>query len=388
MKINLLTYSSSGGAGNVMRALSQGFQRLGCDTSLIVKTQSSVSRAPLNDIGLTLDALFDQYIYKSNNWNTLISLKRDKHEVLGLDDIRGDLTVLRWTNGALGNIDSLDVSEWGQVLWGLADTNPFTGVCHYNGTCREFQSNCGSCPALRKPFRPAASESLARKRDLLRRMKPMFVAPTEWMRSHAESASILEGRPLTKILNPLQPMFLETSAKTSLHGAKIRVLVIAANLDDPTKGIWEEIDVLRKLSESPDFTLTLIGRTSSKLQRELVGASFLGSLSSHEVLGNLQNHDLLLVPSLFETAGMVIAEAASQALPSIVRGVGGMSEMIQFGKAGFIFTDSEQLESLLFSTTKSELSKMGEIAREWAQELTPENQAQKYLEFVKGKKAS
>ena len=34
------------------------------------------------------------------------------------------------------------------LVWRLADKNPLTGGCHYDGGCGRFQAECGRCPAL------------------------------------------------------------------------------------------------------------------------------------------------------------------------------------------------------------------------------------------------
>jgi glycosyltransferase involved in cell wall biosynthesis len=97
-------------------------------------------------------------------------------------------------------------------------------------------------------------------------------------------------------------------------------------------------------------------------------------------MSQMREHDVLLVPSLFENAGTVVAEAASQGLPTIAREVGGMPEMTNYGESGYLFNTNEKLDEILDSMSTKELSSKGLLAKEWAQQLKPELIATQYAE--------
>lgn len=334
---------------------------------------------PLAHLPLVTSAALDTYVLRAKGWDSLISLHRDRHQLDKIFELEADVTILRWMNGMIGDFAKFEPKKWGKIAWGLADTNPFTGVCHYNSGCVGYQKDCSGCPALKPTYAGLATENLYRKRKILEKMHPDFVAPTDWMLESAEKSSILKPYAIKKILNPLQPMFFENYANVDKRGSPIKIMVIAANLDDPTKGIWQEISVMKSLDKSPNFELSMIGLHSRKLALELPETFFLGQLDSRGVLERLRLSDALLVPSLFETAGMVIAEAASQKVPAIVRGVGGMPEMTNYGQNGLIFNNTEDLKSIFHNLTKNELRERGTNALEWSQQLRPEVAASKYL---------
>ena len=58
---------------------------------------------------------------------------------------RYDVINYHWTGGFLFNKQYLNSSK---VYWTLHDMNPFTGGCHYNNTCRQFEANCEECYLL------------------------------------------------------------------------------------------------------------------------------------------------------------------------------------------------------------------------------------------------
>ena len=128
----------------------------------------------------------------------------------------------------------------------------------------------------------------------------------------------------------------------------------------------------------------MVGRASKKLGSQLPEAEFLGLMDSKSVIEVMQRHDVLVVPSLFETAGMVIAEAGSQGVTAIARRVGGMPEMTNYGETGFLFDTSSDLKQIINTVTSKELEAKGKLAKEWAQQLKPELIAAQYAEaFLK-----
>lgn len=71
----------------------------------------------------------------------------------------------------------------------------------------------------------------------------------------------------------------------------------------------------------PKVQLTIIGNKSTNdceaLDKALLKHTWIPSLPHHEVLTQMQAHDVLLFPSLFEGFGLVITEAMSQGTPVI-----------------------------------------------------------------------
>lgn len=379
MSINVVSFSSSGGAGNVARTLVDGFAKIGLDSKLVVASSSNLHSAPLANPQLTARAATDEYILKSKGWPSLISLARDRSSVLEDPLPEADLTIFRWMNGLLGRGFMRENQNLGKVVWSLDDMNPFTGVCHHSGSCDGFTSNCDNCPALRKPFQGMAASNLNRKLHFSVAYDLSYTAPSDWMHSQFKKSKLGQSRESMKILNPIQDLFFESN-ECSVNNQLLQVLIISANLDDSTKGVWDVADVLDKLVNDQRFSLTMIGRASIRLKAKLSGARFLGQCSSSEVLEQIRHSDVLLVPSRFETAGMVIAEAASQGIPAIVRNVGGMPEMTNYGENGYLFESNEDLSDILGSVSKKDLREKGESGKEWSQRLRPELIAAEFAE--------
>ena len=383
MAINVVSFSSSGGAGNVAQALVDGFEKIGLEANLLSATNSNLWTKPLAKPLVTLSASLDQFVLRSKQFDPSISLLRDKNSTLLEQLPSSELNIFRWMNGLLGEKFLRENDQLGNLVWGLDDMNPFTGACHYSVSCREFSSSCSACPAVRPTFRRLVINNLQRKKDFLSLHKPKYVAPTDWIYGEFNRSSLAQDAESKKILNPLPSKFFDTKSSLRPFSKTMRVAVVAANLEDPTKGVLSTLEILNKISGNRNFDLTLIGRSSSWLRRAIPKANFMGPLSSNSVLAQLREHDLLLVPSLHENAGTVLAEAASQGIPSIARNVGGMPEMTNYGSTGYIFQDDSHLEEIFESITKTDLTKKGSLAREWAQRLKPELIATEYAkEFL------
>ena len=380
MKVNVLSFSSKGGAGLVAKSLATGFAKIGFDAKLITASNSDLRSHPMRNPMLTASATLDHYLLRTPNRRTPVSVIRDRHSLLLETLEKSDLTVFKWMNGLLGESFLEQNSNLGEVVWGLDDMNPFTGVCHYSESCRGFEFGCIDCPALKTPINKLAGENLQRKIRIADKYSIRYSAPSDWMLSEFRKSILGRDREVEKILNPLREEFLNYTNDGHESSAELRILIIAANLDDPSKGVLDTEPMLNKLSNDAKFSVTLIGRASRSLRSRLREATFLGQMKTHELISQLKKQDLLLVPSLNENAGMVISEAASQKIPALVRNTGGMPEMVNHGQSGYVFDSNQQLRDIIHSLKGADLIKKGDYAQEWAQGLRPELIAKQFAE--------
>lgn len=380
MVVNVISFSSSGGAGNVSKSLVYGLRKIGLEANLITASHSNLRSRPLQHPKLTLAASVDEYIHKRSNWDSLFSLERDNNSSIRRELPKANLNIFRWMNGVLGESFIKKNSDLGQIVWGLDDMNPFTGGCHYSGNCDLFKSDCNPCPAVRIPSTGRVKKNLERKELFAENRVIQYVAPTDWIYEEFQTSRIGEGKTVRKILNPLQPAFFENVTTCKNGSGKLRLLIVATNLDDATKGVWDVAGSLNAFLENSNVQLTLAGSCSRKLRSSLPRASFTGPLEPGSVREQMRNHDALIVPSQFENAGTVVAEAASQGLATIAREVGGMPEMTNFGNSGYLFKSATELEDILASLSKKDLEIKGQLARDWSQKLRPELVATQYVE--------
>lgn len=104
------------------------------------------------------------------------------------------------------------------------------------------------------------------------------------------------------------------------------------------KGLSYALDAVRSLGEL--VTLTLIGRPTDPDCRPLRAAmerhQWIETLPHPQILEQMRQHDVLVLPSLFEGFALVISEALSQALPVITTPNSGGTQTVRDGVEGFI----------------------------------------------------
>ena len=131
--------------------------------------------------------------------------------------------------------------------------------------------------------------------------------------------------PSNKILN-----------KPKYNKGKLRVLFVGSLTQ--RKGLSYALDAINALNDR--FTLTIIGQKVTQdcepLNKALEKHTWFSSLPHNQILQQMQNHDVLLFPTLFDGFGLVITEALSQGIPVITTINSGGPECIRHGIDGFI----------------------------------------------------
>jgi glycosyltransferase involved in cell wall biosynthesis len=149
------------------------------------------------------------------------------------------------------------------------------------------------------------------------------------------------------IPNPLIPI-KRTIIKEKNPFEKLKLLYIGQL--ERHKGVMNLIKALRLLKQD-EFFLTIAGRGTLNEQIKnteniLSNFKFFGEYNEKERIELLKKHDLIIVPSLcFENAPMVILEAWQSGVPVLASNFGGISELIEENKNGWLF-DPENLENL------------------------------------------
>ena len=118
--------------------------------------------------------------------------------------------------------------------------------------------------------------------------------------------------------------------------APLRVLYVGSL--GQRKGLSYALEAIESLGNS--VRLTLIGKLTARhcapLNVALEQHRWIPSLPHAQILEQMRQHDVLLLPSLFEGFALVISEALSQGLPVIATANSGATEAVRDGVEGFI----------------------------------------------------
>ncbi len=269
-------------------------------------------------------------------WNPVMArrvrriLEREKPDVVQTGNLQG-FSVSLWRTVRRMNIPLV------QMLHDYYLGCPKCTMTRGTGNCTR---QCAGCRIYSTPRRmssnlPAAVISLSRR-----------------MLTRLESTGLFADVQHKFIIHGASDARIHAAPRANRPSGTPIVAGYLGRMEKDTKGIEVLLDAARKVS-ADKLTVLLGGKGDDAyvdaLKRVYAGANiqFLGFVKPAEFLERI---DVLVVPSVWEEPlGRVIYEAYAQGVPSIVADVGGMPEIVDAGRTGFVFRsrDSDDLAHLL-----------------------------------------
>ncbi len=284
------------------------------------------------------------------------------------------------------------------VVWTLHDQSPFTGGCHYSAGCEKFQENCRDCPQLKNddfqfPFRVLKKKSRLWKQNLT------IVAPSRWLADSAQKSRVFRDFRIEVIPNSLETQaFTPTPKKQAkqelgLNPDAFSLLLGAYTGFEKRKGYPEMLEALRfclkdkrfnKMNQAGLIEILAFGPPQDDLDKFFMDIRSFGYITDHTRLAKVYSAaDGFLLPSREDNLPNTMLEAMACATPVLSFEIGGMPDMIEHGKTGFMAAafDSQkfgaQILKLAFETDREG---MGRACRSLIEkEFKLQDQAQKYL---------
>jgi starch synthase len=175
-------------------------------------------------------------------------------------------------------------------------------------------------------------EKLARKDEEIQLADHIFVA-SSFTRS---TIDVLQIAPSNVHIIPYGAPPVADDISETRADRPLRVLFAGALTQ--RKGISYLLRAITSLKGHVELTLlgTKPPRSCPALDAALRVHRWIPSLPHNEVLGEMQRHDVLVFPSLFEGFGLVIVEAMSQGLPVITTSHTAGPDIIENGSNGFL----------------------------------------------------
>ena len=149
---------------------------------------------------------------------------------------------------------------------------------------------------------------------------------------------------------PVESVDADPSAVQALRAELVapheKLCLFAGRLSAPLKGARFVKHAFRKLKDRPDIRLLLLAKDHSELRvlKELLDRAIVRPwiIDEQELKTTLAAADVALMPSTYESFGLVCAEALSAGTPVIASQVGGVPDMVQHGHNGFLLDESDQ----------------------------------------------
>lgn len=311
-----------------------------------------------------------------------------------------DIVVLGWVNQGLLSLKQIaDIQK--PLVWIMHDMWNMTGICHHAGDCDRFHHHCGKCQFL---GRMASAHDLSymtfeRKKELYDNTDIHFVAVSRWLAGRARESGLLGNRDVEVINNPfLSTIHYQGKGLKTHSGGSIRIVMGAARLDDPIKGLQilkKTLAHLKKYNPGLAAHLELITfgvvRDETQLEDIAITHRHLGRISPKRIGSVYADADIVVSSSLWETLPGTLVEGQAYGCIPICFNRGGQPDIITHKQTGYIaeFDDNKDIAAanlaagIIWASWQLESDDASEWRRRLQQSVTdrfaPEVIAEQYI---------
>ncbi|NMG19080.1 glycosyltransferase family 4 protein [Brasilonema bromeliae] len=405
MKVLQMSTYDGRGAGRAAYRLHQGLQKIGISSQFLVqaknsddetviaphtklekgvaKLRPSLSRLPLSFYPQR--ELTDYY----PSW--LPDTLRPQ-----VKQLNPDIVNLHWICNGYLEVETIAKLNK-PIVWTLHDMWAFTGGCHYSQNCDRYMNSCGACPQLRSQKNMDMSGwQWQRKAKAWKEINLILVSPSAWLAKCAQASSIFKNVRVEVIPNGLDTTIYKPIDRRiarqilNLPQEKQLILFGAMNaMHDKRKGFHLLLSALQSLMKSEwrdRIEIVIFGSSQSKNEVDLGFKShYLGKLEDNISLSLVYAAvDAFVAPSIEDNLPNTVMEALACGTPCVAFKIGGMPDMIEHQKNGYL-SHPYIIEDLAQGITwvlenRERHQKLCKYAREKAeQEFTIQIQASRYL---------
>ena len=360
IKILHINYNDdSGGAAIAVQRIHEAQKIVGINSKILVAEKFSNDKdiigpnSTLEEIKWKIFKSFNRKIerlqkikrYDSNSFNIL-----PNNFIKKLNKVDCDIINLHWIGNNLISIKSLSKIKK-PIVWTLHDMWAYTGSEHYTKTKRFIEGYEKSnkpkdlkgfdiekyCWELKKKYYP----------------KQMLIIPTsKWQFENTKKSYLLKNQETRKITLPLDfdfwKPFNKKLARELLnipHDKKV-LLIGSQNLGHIRKGFYL-IDKIFQNIKNKNIMILSFGSNNNSLKN----MSSTKNISLKEIKPNTSDlkiaysaSDLFIAPSIQESFGQTVLEAASCCLPSICFENNGFSEIIDHKINGYLAKENDLID--------------------------------------------
>ncbi|GKS58909.1 glycosyl transferase family 1 [Nitrospira sp.] len=365
---HISTYDVKGGAALAAYRLHRGLDRLGLDTSMMVKYRSSqdprvtefVLPMDLPSRGRrwwrrkTIVRSMAPYAATKPTGFELFSQDRTPYGAALIQQVPpSDIINLHWIAAYVDyELFFPTAATRACLVWTFHDMNPVTGGCHYDMECGKFAQRCGACPQLgsRDP-QDLAGEIWDRKRAIFERLdarRLCIVTPSRWLGQVVKQSPIfarfrVETIPYGLDLDDFAPRD-RASARHVLgipEDAQV-ILFLAEMVDNQRKGFALLTEALAASAQSLKRLWFLsVGNNAPRLAAGLHG-SHLNYVGSDRFLSMVYSAaDVFVIPSMQDNLPNTVMEAMACGTPVIGFDVGGVRDMVRPDRTGLLVTPGD-----------------------------------------------
>ncbi|MDR2969018.1 MAG: glycosyltransferase family 4 protein [Tannerellaceae bacterium] len=262
---------------------------------------------------------------------------------------QADVIHLHWINQGFLSLNDIKrlIRSGKPVVWTLHDLWPATAICHYPGCCEKFKQECSACPKpVDNPLWDLARR-VFKKKATIPFHQVTFVGCSRWITEQAGTSALLRQAGFYAVPNPIDTKIFKPADKAAvrkslgLDANRYSVLFAAAKLSDSRKGaryLLESLRILKEKTPALPVEIVLMGNGSDELIRDFpFPVKELGYISDEKRKAECYAAaDVFVSPSLEDNLPNTIMEAMACGTPPVGFRTGGIPEMIDHKKNGYV----------------------------------------------------
>lgn len=365
------TSERTGGAAVAANRLMDALNNNGVKTKMLVRDKESDD---ITVVGLK-GKWRQRFHFLWERWCVFVHLHFKKEGLFEIDlansgtDItrlpefkEADVIHLAWINQGFLSLNSIrKILKSGKpVVWTMHDLWPATGICHATLGCKAYQGVCHNCQYLpgNGSDKDLSTKIFNRKRKLYYDSGIHFVSCSKWLGDQARKSTLLTGLQVMTIPNPIDThvFYPKDKKQARLHSTlpvdKRVILFVSQRVTLERKGIGYFTKAIDKLVElypemKNDTVIAILGGHADEVVSQLSLPSIpLGYIDNERQIVDIYNSaDVFVMPSLDENLPNTIMESMACGVPSVAFKVGGIPEMIEHQKNGYLakYKDADDL---------------------------------------------
>jgi glycosyltransferase involved in cell wall biosynthesis len=266
----------------------------------------------------------------------------------GIARLEPDLVHLHWIAGGALNVRSLQKLKR-PIVWTLHDMWAFTGGCHFDEGCGRFNSGCGACPVLASNWQvDLSSFGWRRKQRAYRPLQMHVVAPSRWLGDLARNSRLLAPFPVsvipnaidTQVFRPIDKRLAREILRLPPEGNIVLYGALRSTVDE-LKGFPYLVEALQRFSQRQqqrNCRVVVFGATRPDKAPECgIETIYMGTLADDVTLALLYSAaDVFVAPSKQENLSNTVMESLSCGTPAVAFSIGGMPDMIEHQRNGYL----------------------------------------------------
>ena len=355
MKTLLINSSDvRGGAARASYRLHQGLEQVGINSTMLVQDKRSTDISVIGPKLIGWKGVGVNYIFRYVV-DKLPLLLYPKHQTIvwspqwlpnkihkKINRLNPDIVHFHWICD--GFIPIQEVAKIKQpLIWTLHDMWPFTGGCHYNGTCDRYMYECGKCPQLGSDKEKDLSHWVwSRKKKFWANLDLTVVTPSRWLANCARSSSLFGDKRIEVIPNGLDLQKFkpidQLKAKKDLNLPVNKNLILFGAMKSTTdkrKGFQYLKSAINVLSDDFDFEAIVFGN-SCKDDLLNIPINYMGYFPDNMLTKLYSAADVMVVPSIQEAFGQTASEAMACGTSVVAFAATGLLDIVEHKKNGYL----------------------------------------------------